>query len=410
MIPLDEARAYVLARVGVLPPTPVSRAEAVGLVVAEDIVSPEDVPPFANTAMDGFAVIAADTAGAPVELPVAGTLAAGADPSTVKVTPGTAVRIMTGAPMPPGADAIVMVERTAVVGEDGARVRIDVDAQPGDHVRPAGDDIMAGDTVVRAGTPLTAGHIGVLASIGVERVTVHRRPRVGILSTGDELVTGGAPLRPGQIRDSNRHALAPLVTATGCEVVDLGLVGDDRDAIAAAIEEAMTVCDALLTSGGVSMGDFDWVKRVLDDLGDMRWMQVAIKPAKPFAFGTVGERQVPVFGLPGNPVSSIVSFELLARPALRRMMGYADDALDRLVVRAVVDDAAGRRRTDGKAHFVRVIARYDRDDARFHVVTAGGQGSHQLAGLATANALLLLPDGEGVAAGAEADVMLLSLA
>ena len=408
LLPLDEARAYVLERVAALETTDVARADAVGCIAAAAVRSPEDVPPFANTAMDGFAVQAADTIGAPVELTISGTLAAGADPATVKVEPGTAVRIMTGAPIPLGADAIVMVERTSVLA-DGDRVRIEQPATEGEHIRAAGDDIHAGDTVIEAGAVLGAGHIGVLASIGVESVLVHRRPRVGVLSTGDELVTGGAPLRPGQIRDSNRHALVPLVREVGAEVIDLGRVPDDRDAITAAIERAATECDALLTSGGVSMGDFDLVKKVLDDLGDMRWMQIAIKPAKPFAFGLVGERNVPVFGLPGNPVSSLVSFELLARPALRRMLGFADDQLDRLTVRALVDDDAGRRRVDGKVHFNRVIAHYDTADSRFHVVSAGGQGSHQLGAMAAANALMVVPDGDGIPTGGEADVMLLSL-
>ena len=347
LIPLEEARAYVLDRVAPLEAADLARDRAVGCVAAAAVRSPEDVPPFANTAMDGFAVQAADTARAPVELIISGTLAAGADPATVKVEPGTAVRIMTGAPIPLGADAIVMVERTSVV-DDGRRVRIEQPANEGDHIRPAGDDIHAGDTVISAGAVLGAGHIGVLASIGVDTVRVHRRPRVGVLSTGDELVTGGASLRPGQIRDSNRHALVPLVREVGGDVVDLGLVRDDRFAITAAIERAASDCDALLTSGGVSMGDFDLVKQVLDDLGDMRWMQIAIKPAKPFAFGLVGDRNLPVFGLPGNPVSSLVSFELLARPALRRMLGFGDDQLGRLTVRAVVDDDAGRRRVDAR--------------------------------------------------------------
>jgi len=409
VIALDEARAHVLERVNPLDPVAIAPADAVGCVVAEAVTSPEPVPPFDNTAMDGFAVRAVDTTNAPIELEIAGTLAAGADPAGFKVIPGAAVRIMTGAPLPPGADAIVMVERTTVDGE-GTRVRIEHAARPGDHVRRAGEDVRPGDVVVDVGTVLSAAHVGVLASIGVEHVRAHRRPRVGVLSTGDELVTGGGPLRPGQIRDSNRHALVPLVREAGCDVVDLGVVRDDRDAIADAIDRTTRDCDVLLTSGGVSMGDFDWVKQVLDELGDMRWMQIAIKPAKPFAFGLVGDRRVPVFGLPGNPVSSLVSFELLARPALRRMLGYGDKQLDRLTVRAVVDDAAATRHRDGKVHFNRVIARYERGDDRFHVVSAGGQGSHQLAAMAAANALAVVPDGDGVPAGGEVDVLLLSLA
>jgi molybdenum cofactor synthesis domain-containing protein len=405
MIPLSEARAHVLSRVAVLPAASVPVVGAVGCVVARPVIAAEAVPPFANSAVDGFAVRAADVASVPVELPVVATLPAGADPSGITVAPGQAVRIMTGAPMPDGADAVVMVEDTSV-SADGS-VRIGASVAAGQHVRAAGDDLHVGDEVLATGTVLTAAHIGVLASLGITDIEVVRRPRVGVLSTGDELVTGPAPLRPGQIRDSTRHALLPLLLEAGCEPVDLGVVRDDEAAIAAAIESACDTCDALLTSGGVSMGDFDYVKVVLDRIADMRWMQIAIKPAKPFAFGTVGrgERSVPVFGLPGNPVSSLVSFELLARPALRRMQGRPDDDLDRLSVLAVADDGL-RRRTDGKIHFLRAVVAYDRADGRFHVRAGGAQGSHQLAAMASANALAVLPDGEGVAAGGEAEVLM----
>lgn len=408
MIPLEQARAHVLERVAPMPAASVLRSEAVGCVTAVDIVSPEDVPPFGNTAMDGFAVRAADTQAAPTELRIVGTLAAGSDPGELEVAAGTAVRIMTGAPLPRGADAIVMVERTELTA-DGERVRVEVKAKPGDHIRAAGDDIRAGTTVIPAGTTLGAGHIGVLASIGVEILEVHRRPRVGILSTGDELVVGGGTLRIGQIRDSNRHALVPLVAQADCEPVDLGVVRDEPSTIESAIEEANKECDALITTGGVSMGEFDWVRRILERSGPMSWMQIAIKPAKPFAFGLLGERRAPVFGLPGNPVSSLVSFELLVRPALRRMLGHAAGDLDRLKVRSVLDDDCGRRHPDGKRHFVRVVVSYDPGEGRFHASSAGGQGSHQMLGMAKANGLLILPDGDGVAPGAEADVLVLSL-
>jgi molybdenum cofactor synthesis domain-containing protein len=228
-----------------------------------------------------------------------------------------------------------------------------------------------------------------------------------VLSTGDELVTGPGPLRPGQIRDSNRQALAVLLRASGCDAVDLGVVRDDEAAITAAIESACDTCDALLTSGGVSMGDFDYVKAVLDRIADMRWMQIAIKPAKPFAFGTLarGDRRVPVFGLPGNPVSSLVSFELLAPPALRLMQGRAADDLERLRVRAVADDGM-RRRADGKVHYLRSAVAYHRSDGRFHVSAGTAQGSHQQAALAAANALAVLPDGDGAAPGDEVEVLM----
>jgi molybdenum cofactor synthesis domain-containing protein len=400
VIPLEEARAHVLSHVTRLPAVRRPCAEARGCVLAEPVVAVEDIPAFANSAMDGYAVRAADTVGAPVELPVSGVLAAGADPATAKVRPGEVVRIMTGAALPEGADAIVIVEQTEPL-HDGARVRLLASAAEGDHVRVPGDDVRTGDVVFDAGTVITSAHLGVLASLGVLEVTVIRRPRVGVLSTGDELVEGNSPLAPGQLRDSNRHGLLPMVAEAGCEPVDLGLRRDDRAAITAAIDDAVASCDALLTSGGVSMGDFDEVKVVLSERApDMRWMQIAIRPAKPFAFGTLNG--VPVFGLPGNPVSSIISFELLARPALRKMMGFADDALDRPRLAAVADEPL-RRSPDGKVHFARVVLTVR--DGQLHARSAGGQGSHQLAALAAANALAVLPDGEGAAANDAIDVI-----
>jgi molybdenum cofactor synthesis domain-containing protein len=377
-------------------------AEALGLTTSVPLRAEEEVPPFANTAMDGYAVRAADTVAAPVELEVIGTLAAGGRPE-VTVGPGQALRIMTGAPVPPGADAIVMVERTEAL-DGGARVRIEQAAEVGDHVRPAGEDVAAGSEVFPAFTTLTAGHLGVLASIGLVKVPVFSRARVGVLSTGDELVTEARPLQPGEIRDSNRLTLLALVEQAGAVPVDLGVARDDKDAIRAGFERGLAECDAVITSGGVSVGDFDYVKVVLDELsgGSMQWMQIAIKPAKPFAFGVI--EGVPVFGLPGNPVSSMVSFELLARPAIRQMMGHP--VIDRPKVRAVADDGLARR-PDDKLHLVRVQASYEAD-GRYHVRSSGGQASNLLRAMALANALALLPDGDGAAPGEELDVLLLS--
>src|SRR5438270_2023026 len=360
----------------------------------------ELVPPFDNTAMDGFAVQAADTADPPVELKVVGTLAAGADPSGVRVGGSEAVRIMTGAPMPPGADAIVMVERTHTEGDV---VVIERAAAVGDHVRRAGDDLQPGQVVVDDGTVLGPAHLGVLASLGYRRVPVYPRPAVGVLSTGDELVEGPVQLRPGQIRDSNRPTLLALVRRSGFTAVDLGLIADDEAAIEAAVGQALETCDALVTSGGVSVGDFDFVKAVLGRLGELRSWQVAIKPAKPFAFCVVGGK--PVFGLPGNPVSSMVSFELFARPALRRMAGHRE--LLRPTVEGVAAEALPRR-TDGKLHLVRVVASLA-DDGGWRVRPVAGQGSHQLWAAAGANALALVPDGTGVPAGGPVRLLLTDL-
>jgi len=275
-----------------------------------------------------------------------------------------------------------------------------------------GDDVQPGDVVVHAGDELTPGRIGVLRSVGVDAVRVRPRPRVGVLSTGDELVTGSEPLQPGQIRDSNRPTLLAMVAASSNAVpVDLGHVRDDEAALTATFEDAVARCDAVLSTGGVSMGDTDLVKVVLDRLGNavgsgggMRWMQVSIKPAKPLAFGVLGERGIPAFGLPGNPVSSMVSFELFARPGLRRLAGYSDDRLHRIRWAGVADEPL-ERRADGKIHLVRVVARAV--DGVLRVRIAGGQGSHQLSAMARANALAVLPDGPGVEAGGPVDVVVI---
>jgi len=403
LISLAEARARVLAGCGPIEPRSLGLDEVLGCVTAEPVVSPADVPSFANTAMDGYAVRAVDTDGAgagnPARLRIVGTIAAGATPVT-PVGPGEAVRIMTGATMPEGADAIAIVEVTSA---DGDTVAVHAPSVAGRHIRHPGEDIAAGQLVFSAGTVLGPGHIGVLASIGWEKVAVYGRPRVGVLSTGDELAQGPSALRPGQIRDSNRPTLVALCRQSGFDAVDLGAAPDDEELIRAAITAGLAGCDALVTSGGVSMGDFDYVKKVLDELGSMAWMQVAIRPAKPLAFGIVAGK--PVFGLPGNPVSAMVSFELFARTGLRQMMGHPPESLDRPRIRAVADEAIPRR-PDGKLHLARVVAEPGRD-GRYHVRSAGGQESHMLRAMALANALALLPDGDGVPVGGEVDVLLL---
>jgi molybdopterin molybdotransferase len=411
VLPLGEAQARVRAAVSPLPTVVVPLDGALGLVLASPVVASEDVPPFANTAMDGYAVRSSDTDGAPVRLRVVGELPAGRDPAGLHVGRGEAVRIMTGAPMPDGADAVVMVERTRrVVGGGDDVVEVEVPVPPGNHVRPAGEDAVPGDEVVAAGTLLRPGHLGVLASVGVEEVTVVRRARVGVLSTGDELVAGGGrvALRPGQIRDANRHSLLASLREAGCEPVDLGVVRDDAVAVRAVIEGGLRSCDALLTSGGVSMGEYDHVKAVLATLGgDQTWMQVAVKPAKPLSFAVVDGR--PVFGLPGNPASSIVSFELFARPALLAMMGRVGADAERPVVAAVADDGFARH-PDGRLHLVRVVLRADLGeggDRRLHAVSAGGQGSNLLRSMASADGFALVPDGDGVPPGGSVDVMVL---
>jgi molybdenum cofactor synthesis domain-containing protein len=407
MISLEQARRRVAEQLPVLAPTEVPLAAARGLVLAETVTATEAIPPFANTAMDGFAVRHRDLTGAtdatPVTLPVAATVAAGSvAPRPLEA--GEVMRIMTGAPIPDGADAVVMVELTRPVAEQPdqpERVEIIAEVPEGNHVRPAGDDINPGDDVMEPGTVLGPGHLGVLASLGRETVTVHPRATVGVLSTGDELVEGSDPLEPGQIRDSNRITLLSLAADAGFATVDLGKIPDDEDQIEAALRRGAATCDAIITSGGVSMGDYDYVKAVLVRLGGFEWMQVAIKPAKPLVFGLLDG--VPVFGLPGNPVSSMVSFELFARPGLWQMMGRP--GVERLTVTATAE-APLRRRPDGKTHFGRVVVSQG-DDGTFLVRPAGGQGSHQLVAMATADGLAVLADGPGAEVGDTVEVLLL---
>jgi len=408
VIPLADVQAAIFGAVTRLDPAEVELRDALGLVLAERVTAPEQVPPFPNTAMDGYAVRAADTAGAaegsPVRLHVVGELAAGHAP-TVAVGAGEAIRIMTGAPMPDGADAIVMVERTERDGDDGVLVSLAVD--PGLHVRRAGGDLETGDVVFEPGTVLTAARIGVLATVGARRVRVYPKVRVGVLSTGDELVETG-PLEPGKIRDSNRPMLLAQLADAGATPLDLGSAHDDADIMTRTLADAVAQCDAVITGGGVSVGDFDYVSDALehiardDDTGASRvdWYQVAIKPAKPLCIGMIDG--TPVFGLPGNPVSSFVSFELFARPALRMMMGH-----DHPLRREVVATAAAplRRRVDGKLHLDRVVV--DVVDGHYVATGVRSQESNALAASAAGNAFALLPDGEGVDTGDPVTVMLL---
>jgi molybdenum cofactor synthesis domain-containing protein len=286
-------------------------------------------------------------------------------------------------------------------------VRISRSAKTNDGVREAGSDVHAGETVFVRGTVLNAAGIGVLASVNARTVRAFPRARVALLSTGDELVVDGSPLRIGQIRESNLTMLHSMIAATGCEVINLGVVRDDEAELERVFREVAERCDAIVTSGGVSMGDFDVVKAVLSKIATMQWMQMAIKPAKPFAFGQLQSsdgRTIPIFGLPGNPVSSLISYELLARPALRKMMGHTENLM-RPAIRAVLDSPL-KRKQDGKIHFMRVFGEFA-EDGRLHVRDSGPQGSHQLASTAMANGLAYVPDGNGLQAGEHVSVYLL---
>jgi molybdopterin molybdotransferase len=399
VIARTSAQQRVLDAVTVLDTVQVDREDAHRMVLAADVVSPENVPPFANSAVDGFAVTLADMTSGTAELNIAGTIAAGGAP-TPAVTPGNAVRIMTGAPVPPGAEAIVMVEDSTPL--DNNRIRLVANVKPDQAIRPAGDDVKKGDIVFRAGDVVTAAALGTLAGMNVHFVNATRRPVVAVLSTGDELVDDGSELGPGQIRESNKTMLIRLVTDADCDVVDYGIVRDDEAELEEVLRHAAQNCDAIVTSGGVSMGDYDVVKAVLGRIADMQWMQIAIKPAKPFAFGTLND--TPIFGLPGNPVSSFVSFELFARPALRKMAGHRNPHRAPVAVIAASDF---KRNPDGKEHFARAVVTAD-EQGGLKATPVSVQGSHQLAASALANALVILPDGNTVAAGDTVQALLLS--
>lgn len=409
MIPLGEARALVLDACTVLPSRTVPIDEALGCVAATAVVATEPVPPFRNSSMDGYALRSVDTAAAtgphdPVRLEVVGTIMAGTV-LDVAIGAGQAARIMTGGSLPEGADAVCMIEECR--DEADGSVAITRPVATGTSVRTAGQDVMVGDTVLAAGAEVTPGHIGVLANQGVASVDVRPRPRLGVLSTGDELVSDPGPLPPGKIRDANRHSLLALVRREGWDAIDLGVVGDDESAIGRALDGAARRCDAIVTSGGVSVGDLDVVKVVLQERsgGTMRWMQVAIRPAKPFAFGLLADTGTPVFGLPGNPVSAMVSFELFVRPAGRLLAGHR--AWKRPVVTAVAEGGFPRR-PDGKTHFLRAFLRLNGHGA-WRVRPMVGQESHQLLAMAESNALAVLPDGDGVEEGEQVEVMLTDL-
>jgi molybdopterin molybdotransferase len=395
VIPLADAQQFVLDLCRPLPPVDLPLPAALGCVVSSPVTATEAVPPFANSSMDGYAVVARDTIGAPTRLTVIGSILAG-HPIDATVGSGQAVRIMTGAPLPKGADAVCMLEETEA-GTDGTTVVIGREVEPGQFVRPPGRDVEVGDVIAPAGTVLTPAHLGVLANQGIGRVSVYPQPRVGVLSSGDELFEGAGPLPPGAIRDANRHSLLALAQREGWDGIDFGIVKDDEAALVTALSRAAVDCDALITSGGVSVGDVDLVRVVLEKMsgGAMRWMQVAIRPAKPFAFGVLADSGIPVFGLPGNPVSAMVSFELFVRPALRLLGGHTD--LYRPVVPCIAETDLPRQ-VDGKLHLLRGRVSLAADGT-WTARVGSGQESHQLHAMADANALVLVPDGEGVRAG-----------
>jgi molybdopterin molybdotransferase len=368
LLTVDEARARVLDSVAPVSTTEVLLRDALGLVVAADAIAPHDLPRFDNSAMDGYAVRADDVADAspdhPSKLKVIGEVRAG-DPGELKVLPGTASRIMTGAPVPGGADAIVRVEDTV---EQEGYVLASACMPRGMHVRPAGDDITAGQVIVRAGTELGPGELAVLASMGLSPLAVRRGPKVALLVTGDELVDPEAQPAPGQIRDSNSVALSALIRDAGADLIPLGRIEDKRDSVRDAFERAAALADLVVSSGGVAVGRYDFVKDVVEELGAISLWRVAMQPGKPVVLGQI--QDTPFLGLPGNPVSIHVGFEQFVRPAIRKMRGCA--SLLRPVIRARLEKTI--EKIPGRLHFVRV--RLAISEGEWTATPTGPQGSH----------------------------------
>lgn len=399
---VDEHLAVVLGGAVRLPPLELQLLDAQGCVLAEDVHATADLPAFDNAAMDGYAVHAADLASAgpdsPVQLPVDADIPAGR-PALLALQPGSSMRIMTGAPLPVGCDAVVEVEST----DSGiARVAVRRSVAAGTNIRRAGEDVRRGDRVVEAGTRLGPGHLGLLAAIGRERLVCHPRPRVVVVSTGSELVEAGQDLAPGQIYESNGVALTAAAREAGAVAYRVGVVPDDPRALLDSIEDQLVRADLVVTTGGVSAGAYDVVKEVLSRLGTVEFAQVAMQPGRPQGYGTIGPDDTPIFTLPGNPVSAYVSFELFVRPVIRAMMGA--EPLHRPQVRAVL--AADVSASPGRRRYVRGVLGVE--DGRYVVTPLVGQGSHQLAPLAAANALVVVPeDSPDLRAGDAATVLVL---
>lgn len=401
MLSVEEALARVLAAFQPLPPERVPTLETLGRVLAEDVYAGMDIPPLTNTAMDGYAVQATDTAGAspehPARLRIVHDLAAGYT-TDVAVTSGTAIRIMTGAPIPPGADAVVRFEATE---RDGEGVNIFKEVPLGKNVRQAGEDVKKGALILPQGTEIRPQEVGMLAALGHEEALVHRRPQVAILATGDEVIEVDAPWQPGKIRNANSYSNAAQVVRYGGVPLLLGIARDDvgelTDRIRAGLEQG---ADLFLTSGGVSVGDFDVVKEVLTAEGEMGFWRVRMKPGKPLAFGRIGG--VPLLGLPGNPVSVMVSFELFARPAILKMLGKTK--LTKTTIEATLLDEV--RRKDDRRHFLRVML--EEREGKYFARLTGGQGSGILLSMVRAQGLAIISeDVAHLPAGAQVQVMML---
>jgi molybdopterin molybdotransferase len=391
MISVRDGQKRILDRVTkITSPELVPVVDALDRVLAEDVRAPFDVPPTDNSAVDGYAVGTADIpAEGTRELTVIGDLPAGSVFEGT-VTAGEALRIMTGAPIPAGVDTVYPQE---IVDRKGDRVRIGV-LDKGANVRRRGEDITAGVTVVAAGEPLRPQEVGLLASLGVVQVLVHDRPRVALLSTGDEVAEPGTVRKPGQIYDSNRFTLRGSITRCGADVIDLGIVPDRREVLRARLLEAASMAEVVVSSGGVSVGVYDLVKDVLEEIGGIEFWQVAMQPGRPLAMGSIGAAHF--FGLPGNPVASMLAFMLFVRPALYKLAGRRRLFAETFHARA---DEPMRKKT-GRREFKRGVLRYAHDDGCWRVRTTGPQGSGILSSMVAGNCLIVLAEDRGdVAAG-----------
>ncbi|HEX9099706.1 MAG TPA: gephyrin-like molybdotransferase Glp [Candidatus Dormibacteraeota bacterium] len=395
LVDADEAAALVLDRTPVLPKERVAIGEAAGRVLAQDLIAPAELPPFATSAVDGFAVRAADAGST---LRVVGESAAGR-PFSGGVSPGTAARILTGGVLPDGADTVVMVEDVSLAGE---AVTVPNELRAGNNFHRPGADVKAGELVLRAGAQLGAAELGLAAALGLAQVDVHRRPRVALMSTGDELVEVGKQPGPGQITDSNRWALLAALREAGVEVQILGIGPDEPTALRKLVVDALEAADVLVTSGGVSVGTHDLVKPLLESLGTVHVGRVKLKPGKPFTFATLPAGKL-AFGLPGFPVSSLVTFEVFVRPALRKLQGFARLQRPTLPVRLGYDARATADRTE----YQRVTLR--REGAELVADTTGSQSSSRLLSLAGAHALVRIAPGDEVKAGTIVEAMILAL-
>ncbi|MGC8838939.1 MAG: gephyrin-like molybdotransferase Glp [Anaerolineae bacterium] len=401
MLNVEEATEEVLKAFSPLEVESVPILEALGRVLAEDIYADMDIPPLPNTAMDGYAVRAEDTRGAskehPVRLRILQDLPAGYV-TDAEVQPGTAIRIMTGAPIPRGANAVVRFEDTR---EDGEWVEVFQEVPQGKEIREAGEDVRKGQLVLPRGTELRPQEIGMLAALGHPRAKVHRRPRVAILATGDEVIEIEAPWQPGKIRNANSYSNAAQVLRYGGQPFLLGVARDDIGELTARIRAGLQQgVDLFLTSGGVSMGDFDVVKKVLAAEGEMRFWRVRMKPGKPLAFGHI--QGVPLLGLPGNPVSAMVAFELFARPAILKMLGKT--RLEKPSVEAILADPIPRK--DNRRHYLRV--QITREGGQYVARLTGEQGSGILLSMVRAQGLAIIPEeARSLPAGSKVRVMML---